>query len=184
VLTCILYYDSCALFEVTITSLFMKHAGEVVTIGPEIRDYESWEGLRVRPHMTLKDLDPESVDLFVVPGGNPDKVADDPDLQRTLKALNKKGKVIAAICGGPAVLARAGILKGRRYNSSLAEERKGEFEGAIHDDQNVVEDDNIVTALPNAYVDFALTLGKKMNIFADKADYDETVRIYREFKRC
>ena len=181
--TCVLYYDSCALFEVTITSLFMKHAGEVVTVGPEIRDYESWEGLRVRPHMTLMDLDPESVDLFVVPGGNPDMVADDPDLQRMLMTLNQKGKVIAAICGGPAVLARSGILKGRRYNSSLAEERKGEFDGAIHDDHNVVEDGNIVTALPNAYVDLALTLGKKMNIFENQADYDETVRIYREFKR-
>ncbi|MGD1060572.1 MAG: DJ-1/PfpI family protein [Methanomassiliicoccales archaeon] len=181
--TCILYYDSCALFEVTIAALFMKHAGEVVTVGPEIRDYESWEGLRVRPHMRLKDLDAENVDLFILPGGDPDNVADDPDLRRTLVALNQKGKVIAAICAGPVILARSGILRGRRYNSSVAEERKSEFAGAIHDDRDVVEDGNIVTALPNAYVDLALTLGKKMNIFEDRADYDETVRIYREFER-
>ncbi len=181
--TCILYYDSCALFEVTITSLFMKHAGEVVTVGPEIRDYESWEGLRVRPHTRLKDLDLDGVDLFVVPGGNPDRVADDPDLQNVLRELNRRGKTIAAICGGPAVLARSGILKGRRFNSSLAEERKGEFDGAIREDEDVVEDGNIVTALPNAYVDLALCLGRKMDIFENQADYDETVRVYREFKR-
>ena len=181
--TCILYYDSCALFEVTITSLFMKHSGEVVTVGPRIQDYESWEGLRVRPHMMLRDLDTDTVDLFVVPGGNPDNVADDPDLQRVLGELDEKNKVIAAICAGPTVLARSGILKGRRFNSSVAEERKGEFVGAIHDDQDVVEDGNIVTALPNAYVDLALCLGRKMNIFSDAADYEETVRIYREFRR-
>ncbi|WP_175406469.1 hypothetical protein [Bacillus sp. FJAT-27264] len=43
-------------------------------------------------------------------------------------------------------------------------------------------DRNIVTALPNGYVDFALELGKLMNIYKDKADYQETIEFFKYFK--
>ncbi len=82
-----------------------------------------------------------------------------------------------------AVIARSGILEGRRFNSSVVAERKAEFAGAIHEDKDVVEDGNIVTALRNAYADLALCLGRKMGIFADAAEYEQAVRVHREFKR-
>lgn len=42
--------------------------------------------------------------------------------------------------------------------------------------------DNIVLSPGNEYVDFALAVGKAADIFADEADYQETVDYFKYFK--
>ncbi len=49
--------------------------------------------------------------------------------------------------------------------------------------QNVVEDGNLITATAAGYVDFALAIGQKMDIFADEADYKETVNYFKYFNQ-
>ncbi len=43
-------------------------------------------------------------------------------------------------------------------------------------------DKNIITARANAYVDFAIEVGKKMNLFKDDNDIEETIKFWKEFK--
>jgi putative intracellular protease/amidase len=76
-----------------------------------------------------------------------------------LKGANEASATFGAICAGPLLLARAGLLKGRRFthgygaNSTLPYWKDG-----IYEDQLTVVDGNIVTAKPQAYIDFAVEL--------------------------
>lgn len=180
----ILVYDTCAQFEVVLASLFIKQKHEIITVGLEDRTFTSFEGFLLRPHMLLEDLDPESISAFIIPGGDPDTIKGNLILGKKLRSFNERKMLIAAICGGPVHLGIAGLLKDRKFTSSVYEKRREDFPGGTYVDDDIVEDGNIITAHPNAYVDFALLLAKRLDVFKDQADYDETVRGFREFQRC
>jgi putative intracellular protease/amidase len=180
--TYILVYPSFVQYEVVLTSLFMKTAGDIVTVGIDGSEVTSHEGFIVKPHMQLSDFKLDDVDLFVIPGGEHVNIYGNPLLTKTLQGLNEKGKVIAAICSGPVHLAKAGLLDGKRYTSYRMPERKGDFKKAKRIEENVVVDGNIVTAKAVGYVDLALELGKIFKIYKDEADYQETVEVYRNYK--
>jgi len=180
----ILVYDTFAQFEVVLASLFIKQKHEIVTVGLEDRTFTSMEGFQVKPHMLLEDLGPDTIDAFIVPGGQPDVIKGNLVLGKKLRSFNDRKILIAAICGGPSHLGIAGILNGKRFTSSVYNDHPDYFPGGTYVDDELVEDGNIITAQPNAYVDFALLLGQRLNAFKDQADYDETVRGFREFKRC
>ena len=152
-------------------------------MGWRCRDYETMEGFRVRPHRLLEDLRPNDVDLFIIPGGQPAVIAGNALLSQKLNELNSQGKLLAAICGGPVHLGKAGVLRGRRFTTSVFEEWREAFDGGTYIDEDLVEDRNIITAWPNAYADFALTLGRRMGAFNDEAEEASTVRMMREFQR-
>lgn len=64
----------------------------------------------------LKDVDFDSLDMLVLPGGMPgtknlEKV---PELMRALKAFAANGKYIAAICAAPSVFGHLGLLVDKR----------------------------------------------------------------------
>ncbi|OPY32473.1 MAG: Intracellular protease 1 [Methanomassiliicoccales archaeon PtaU1.Bin124] len=181
--TGILVYDTCAQFEVMFASWILKDKGEVVTYGLEMRDYESMEGFRLRPHRLLEDMIPDEISLFIIPGGQPDVIAGNMILGKKLRGLNDRGKLLAAICGGPVHLGKAGVLQGKRFTTSVYEERKGDFEGGTYVDEDLVEDGNVITAWPNAYADFAIALGRRMNAFKDEAEEQQVIHIIKEFKR-
>ncbi|BAI62157.1 conserved hypothetical protein [Methanocella paludicola SANAE] len=180
--TFILVYPSFVQYEVILTSLFMKTAGDIVTVGIDGSEVTSHEGFIVNPHMKLSNINLDDVDLFVIPGGEHVNIYGNPILTKTLQGLSKKGKVIAAICSGPVHLAKAGLLDGKRYTSYRMPERKDDFKHAKRVEDNIVVDGNIVTAKAVGYVDLALELGRIFNIYRDEADYLETVEVYRNFK--
>lgn len=50
-------------------------------------------------------------------------------------------------------------------------------------DEDFVNDKNIITARANAYVDFAIEVAKKLELFADENDLQETIDFWKYFKR-
>ncbi|MEM9845455.1 MAG: GlxA family transcriptional regulator [Pseudomonadota bacterium] len=52
-------------------------------------------------------------DVFLIAGGNPERV-EDRDLMNWLSRQARQGAVIGGVSGGPVILARAGLLTGRR----------------------------------------------------------------------
>jgi 4-methyl-5(b-hydroxyethyl)-thiazole monophosphate biosynthesis len=123
------------------------------------------------------------VDLFIIPGGAAITIAGNELLNRKLQELNSHGKLLAAICGGPVHLGNAGVLNGRRFTTSVFERYRESFVGGTYVDEDLVEDGNIITAWPNAYADFALTLARRMGAFKDAEEEAATVRFVREFRR-
>ncbi len=181
--TGILVYDTCAQFEVVFAALILKDKGDVTTYGVEMREFETMEGFKIKPHKLLKDLSTDDTDLFIIPGGQPGVIAGNALLGRKIREMDSQGKLLAAICGGPVHLGNSGVLRGRRFTTSVFEEWKDAFEGGTYVDEDLVEDGNIITAWPNAYADFALTLGRRMGAFRDEAEDASMVRMVREFQR-
>lgn len=105
----------------------------------------------------LKDIG--SYDGVVIPGGLPGatNLRDNPEVVGIVKKMNENGKLTAAICAGPIVLERAGIIKDKKITSYPGFE-EGLKEG-IYIEENVVRDGNIITARgPALAVDFAIEI--------------------------
>jgi 4-methyl-5(b-hydroxyethyl)-thiazole monophosphate biosynthesis len=182
--TYLLIYEDYALFEVVFTCLIMKPAGKVMTVSLERKEVTSEEGLITKPNLLLKEIRADDVDLFVIPGGNVKNVYDSSELDEMLRELNKKKKVIAAICAGPVKLAKAGVLENKRFTTDKPEltKHKDDFEDSVFVNENVVVDGNIITAKPNGYIDFAIEVGKKMGAFKNDEDLNETIQFCKFHK--
>ncbi len=108
----------------------------------------------------ITDLAPAGIAALVIVGGSgsPAHLWGNPELHSLAVKMAAAGKPVAAICVSPAVLARAGVLKGRKAtvftdNASIAELNK---HGAIYEAKPCVVDGNIVTANgPEAAAEFA-----------------------------
>ena len=105
----------------------------------------------------IKDID--SYDGVIIPGGMPGatNLRDDHRVIDIVKEINQKKKLVAAICAGPIVLERAGIIKGKKVTSYPGFE--GELKDGKYIEENVVKDKNIITSRGPAFaVDFAIEI--------------------------
>ena len=103
----------------------------------------------------------EDFDMVVLPGGLPgaDNLADSSLVAKVLQRMNKDGKYIAAICAAPRVLAKAGLLKGKRVTAYPGFIDGNDFPDLTCTGGRVECDGKIVTSRgPGTAMDFALTL--------------------------
>lgn len=118
--------------------------------------------IEVTADKTINQLqDITSYDGVVIPGGMPGatNLRDHEGVIRTVKEINSRGKLVAAICAGPIVLEKAGIIKGKKVTSYPGFEQ--EFPNSIYREEDVVRDDHIITARgPAKAEDFAIEIVK------------------------
>jgi protease I len=88
---------------------------------------------------------------LIVPGGySPGNLEDDPDALRIVRAFFEAGKPVGAVCHGPRLLARAGVLEGRvvaAWNEVASEipDAWARGEMGTYMDQQVVVDGDLIT---------------------------------------
>lgn len=102
----------------------------------------------------LEDL--EAYDGAVIPGGLPGatNLKEDQRVIDIIKNMDERGKLVAAICAGPIVLERAGLIDGKKVTSYPGFEE--ELKNSIYEEKPVVIDHNIITSRgPALAVDFA-----------------------------
>jgi protease I len=119
-------------------------------------------GTKVNATLSFEEVEPGSYDgiLIVGGGGAQSFLWSDEILGGIVKYFHTSAKVVAAICLAPVVLARAGILKGKKatYFNSPISFREMKAGGAVLVDKAVVTDSRIVTANgPAAAPEFAET---------------------------
>ena len=107
-------------------------------------------GGKIEAALSFSEVMPDAYDALVIIGGGGSKVHlwGNRDLSALATAFVTGKKPVAAICLSPVVLARAGILNGRKATvfpspDAITELRKG---GAIAVNLPVVTDGNIITA--------------------------------------
>lgn len=112
---------------------------------------------------TDKDIDKinsiKGYDGIIVPGGLEGAVnlRDDERVIELIKEFNDEGKILAAICAGPMVLNRAGILNGKKVTSYPGFDN--DLKNSQYKEDIIVQDGNIITARgPAVAVYFALKL--------------------------
>lgn len=180
--TGIVIYDGFVHFEISLLSYLMNSKGTVVTIAKNLDEVTSEEGFKIKPHETISESIVDELDVLIVPGGSEKELIHDDELKTLIKKFNDSNKVIGAICSAVLVLAETGILNGSVYTSSIPEAEFEKYENMTYVDVNVVTSNNIITAKANGYVDFAIEVGAKMDIYDDKDDLNETIDFFRNFK--
>lgn len=106
-------------------------------------------GMQVTPDTTVDEVNPAEFDAVIVVGGSGSQIHlwDNVRVHKIVQALHQRGRLVAAICISPVVLAKAGLLKGRkatvfRTGTTINELKKSE---ALISDAPVVVDGKIIT---------------------------------------
>lgn len=116
-------------------------------------------GMALEADILFKEADFSTCSMAVLPGGMPGttNLCNYKPLSEELIKLSNEGKPIAAICAAPKVLARLGLLKGKR--ATIYEGMEVELMGADWINQDVVVDRGIITSKgPGTAMKFGLAL--------------------------
>jgi len=105
-------------------------------------------GKTIRPDLTIEEVNPNEFDALILPGGvrNPDQLRMHGNVIELIKAFDRQGKPIAAICHGPWLLVEADLLRGRTATSWPSIRTDLRNAGADVVDRAAVTDGNLVTS--------------------------------------
>jgi len=105
-------------------------------------------GKTIRPDLTIEEVNPNEFDALILPGGvrNPDQLRMHGNVIELIKAFDRQGKPIAAICHGPWLLVEADLLRGRTATSWPSIRTDLRNAGADVVDRVAVTDGNLVTS--------------------------------------
>jgi protease I len=128
----------------------MKNAGaKVLIVGSGSQEiYQGKRGsVSIRVDTTADKIKAADLDAIIIPGGSaPARMLKHKSMVDLVKKANELGKVIAAVCHGPQLLAAAGIVRGRRLTSCPAAAAELKAAGAEWVDEAVVSNGNIITS--------------------------------------
>lgn len=147
------------------STLFVTPGGTPVT---------STGGFKVTPDLALEDLDLDAIDALVVSGGTIWQTEAAPDVSAPIKTAREKGKVVAGICDGTLVLAKAGVLDGVDHTSNGVGYLDGTGYGGAaryRDVPYAVRDGKIVTATATAPVSFMAEVLAALGLADDNLAY-------------
>ena len=117
--------------------------------------------IRLEADCLFEETDLSDADLLILPGGMPGTKHLDlhEGVRNAVVKQAEAGKLVAAICAAPSVLAHLGLLKGKKaacFPDFRAELKEG---GAEVSEEKVVWDGNLITARGlGAATEFGLTL--------------------------
>lgn len=155
----------------------------VETAGLTIEPVVSMGGLRVLPTVRVEDVDPGDVAAFILPGGDRWESAPlEPSIEALLHRLDAAGVPIAAICAATTVIAKTGLLRGRRHTSNGLEYLQAQVpaydEAANYVERPAVRDQGLITASGLGDVEFARELCEELEVLSE-SDRDLWQRIFR-----
>jgi protease I len=142
-----------------------KAGAEIKTASTEKGKAIGADGGEVEVNLLVKDINPADFDAVVFIGGPGClKYLDNESSYKIAKETISQGKVLAAICISPVILAKAGVLKGKKatvWSSSMDKSpiKTLEDNGAIFEDKPVVVDGKIITGVgPSAAREFGMKI--------------------------
>ncbi len=126
-------------------------AGHEVVVASSSRTAATGKlGMVVKPDLAIDAVSPAEFNAVVVVGGpgTPVYLWPNRQLHQIVKSIYAKGGIVAAICFAPVVLARAGVIKGRRCTVFRTADsiREMDAAGCLLQTAHVIVDGNIVTA--------------------------------------
>ena len=156
--------------EYFIPKQVLKSGGsKIITVSSELGKAIGTYGGEVNIDIILDKLKVDDFDIIIFVGGSGAlKYTEDETCWKIAQESVQKDKVLGAICVGPVILARAGVLSGKKatvWSSPLDKSAVKilKEEGAIFEDNQIVQDGNIITANgPQAARKFGETILKAL----------------------
>lgn len=165
----VLLYNTCCIYEIVILNYFLKYSGKNVEfVSIDGNAITSMEGYSINVSGIMTNTNTKNIELMIIPGGNIKEI-DNKIVWEYIKQIHSDNTLIAGICAGVDVLDHSGVLDGIDSTHST--------------ELDVVVTDKIITSRANGYVNFAIEIAKKMNLFKDDADLQETIAFWRDYKR-
>lgn len=146
----------------------LEEGYDVKTAAPSKEFVRCKYGYYIKPHITFKQaltqVKKGVIDAIIIPGGwAPDYMRLNKDVLSIVQQMDKKKKIIGAICHAGWVLSSAKVLKGRKVTSYKAIKDDVENAGAKWVDKEVVIDGNLITSrTPNDLPIFCKTIIKEL----------------------
>ncbi|XP_017021006.1 protein dj-1beta [Drosophila kikkawai] len=153
--------------EFIIAADVLRRAGIKVTVGGlnGSEPVKCSRDVHILPDIELSKVAADKFDVVVLPGGlgGSNAMGDSPVVGDILKAHEDGGKLIAAICAAPTVLAKHGIATGKSLTSypSMKEQLVDKY--SYVEGELVVQDGNLITSRgPGTAYDFALKIAEEL----------------------
>jgi len=152
--------------EFIMTKDILAKNGIKVEVASVAEECIGMKGLRVRPDKTVTEALRQEYDVVIFIGGSGCyELSDYPEVNEIARRQAERGKMLAAICLAPVILAKAGVLKDvmatvfpEGWAISLLQR-----EDAHYMARDVIVDGNIITADgPKSAEKFAKTILKKI----------------------
>ncbi len=179
----ILLYPGCTIAEVIeLATRLANHGVQTVFAASDDTAITDASGLSMQPATPLADVDPATIDAVIVPGGDPGSIIGNPYVEHWLRQAEHA--LVAGICAGVAVLAASGLTTGRQITHNYREPWAPQdvvtfvahlWEGAIVEADvsiGVVRDERLITALPNATVDFTVAVLRSLELIDETNAHD------------
>ena len=151
-------YDTFVDFEVSLACHYIDQEEDfqVAYIAYETSAVKSLGGLTVVPDKSVSEISStKDIEGIIFPGGVERDLK--PVLKELVNKLNNENKLVAAICAGPEFLAKAGILKGKKFTTTVEPSEYSEknesdpFPRESYVEARMVRDGNIITAKGSAF---------------------------------
>jgi len=145
---------------VNVIDILRRAEVEVVAAGLKEGLVEGSHKIRLLPDTSLDKIHPRDFDVLILPGGYPGFVnlGNDERILNMAREMDRAGKYVAAICGAPSVLIKAGVLQGREATSSPSGKAQVEACAKFSEDRVVVDRNLITSRSPGTAMEFALKL--------------------------
>lgn len=169
-------FPGAVAYEVVSVAAVLCPPCALQVITPEGEDHVDETGLVLRAQASFAEAEraqgEEGAAAVVVAGGNLESILGNEPLGRLLRSIHDRGGLTAAICAGPLALAQAGVLRGHAYVQAgfYPASMQSIWDGAEERRDPVVLSGNVITALPEAHIDFAIAIGQRLGVFADDAE--------------
>ena len=133
--------------ELFVTREELKRGGHTTAIASTRRGKcQGSRGGTVTATVALSQAQARDYDAIVFVGGGGSQVLfADEDALRLAREADEQGRVVAAICLAPVILANAGVLRGKKATVAGTQAKAIEAKGAQYTGPGVTVDGNVVT---------------------------------------
>lgn len=134
---------------------------EIVGVNDEIAT--SKNGVKILCDRSIDEVKSEDFDGIILPGGSPGykNLGRSQKLKNIINDLNGRGKLIAAICASPTILAEMNLLNDKK--ATCYPTLKDKIPNYV--DEKVVVDKNIITSKgPGTAIDFGLAIAEYLGL--------------------
>lgn len=161
-----------------------KNSFHTATVGLTREAVTSMGGLRILPDTALDELNPNEIQLFILPGGTSwETNAPDKKLVNFVQQLRAHNVPVAGICGATVFLAQTGLLDNIHHTSNALpylQQIVPSYKGSAHYvDKLATTDQGIITASGIGSLEFTLEILKLLKVYGGK---DEAKSWYDFFK--
>ena len=154
-------YNTSPLFEIIIAKYILETKYEVVILSDE-EEINTAENIKIRAKKIDERNLEEELEAIIICGGELEQSKKSADIKKIIQNMNDKGKIIASICSGNNIVVEALSMSGVENN----------FSGTK------LINKNVFLSSADHYVQFGIGLGKLLDVYIDKNDYDETVHFF------